>query len=88
MYCFPCLIIGTKQSNLFTKEQRLQVVTVQCQQVKELVTIDLHDEAAPSNKRVPECCKNQLCAAEKEKLREEIKALQEDLADYAGNSLA
>ena len=71
--------------HLLTKEQRLQTVTVQCQQVNELVTIDLRDEAAPSNKRVPECYKNQLCAAEKEKLREEIKALKENLADYAGS---
>ena len=85
MYYFPCLIIGTKQSKLFTKEQRLQIVTAQCQQVKELVTTDLRNEAAPSNKRVPECCKNQLGAAEKEKLREEIKALTENLAEYAGN---
>ena len=69
-------------------------MTAQCQQLKELVTIDLCDEAAadrptnssaPSNKRVPaEGCNNLLCAAEKEKLREEIKALKKNLADYAG----
>lgn len=50
-----------------------------------MVTIDLSNEVPPSNKRVPDGCKNLLCAAEKEKLREEIKALKENLADYAGN---
>ena len=49
-----------------------------------MVTIDLSNEAPPSNKRVPDGCKNLLCAEETEKLREEIKALKENLADYAG----
>ena len=60
-------------------------MAAQSQQVKEMVTIDLCNEAPPSDKRVPEGCKNLLCAAEKEKLREEIKVLKQNLADYAGN---
>lgn len=85
VYIVPMFIWGKKQSKLLTKEQRLQIVTAQSQQVKDMVTIDLSNEAPPSNKRVPDGCKNLLCAAEKEKLREEIKALKENLADYAGN---
>ena len=76
---------GKKQGKLLTKEQRLPIVAAQSQQVKEMVTIDLYNEAPPSDKRVPEGCKNLLCAAEKERLREEIKALKQTLADYAGN---
>lgn len=61
-------------------------MAAQSQQVKEMVTIDLSNEAPPSDKcRVPEGCNNLLCAAEKDKLREEIKALKQNLADYAGN---
>ena len=66
-------------------------MTAECQQVKELVTIDLSTEdqqAAPnsnSQKRVQQGCKNLFCAAEKDKLREEIKVLKQTLADYAGN---
>ena len=60
-------------------------MAAQSQQVKEMVTIDLCNEAPPSDKRVPEGCKNLLCAAEKERLREEIKALKQTLADHAGN---
>ena len=50
-----------------------------------MVTTDLCNEATPSDKRVPEGCKNLLRAAEKETLREEIKALKQNVADYAGN---
>lgn len=66
-------------------------MTAECQQVKELVTIDLSTEdqqAAPnsnSQKRVQQGCKNLLCAAEKDKLREEIKVLKQTLADYAAS---
>ena len=60
-------------------------MAAQSQQVKEMVTIDLCNKAPYSDKRVPEGCKNLLCAAEKERLREEIKALKQTLADYAGN---
>lgn len=64
-------------------------MTAQCQQVKDLVTIDLCDEgvqAAQTNSSAPstEGCSNLLCAAEKDKLREEIKALKQNLADYTG----
>ena len=86
MACLYCSHAqGKKQSKLCTKEQRLQIVAAQSQQVKEMVTIDLCNEAPPSDKRVPEGCKNLLCAAEKERLREEIKALKQTLADHAGN---
>ena len=49
---------GKKQGKLLTKEQRLPIVAAQSQQVKEMVTIDLYNEAPPSDKRVPEGYKN------------------------------
>jgi len=61
-------------------------VAAKSQQVKEMVNIaQCDDQAQPPDKRVPESCKNSLCAAGKEKLREEIKALKQNLADYASN---
>ena len=83
-----------KQTTLnLTKEQRLKIVSAQCSQVKELVTIDLsanEDLAAActstgsnsATERVS--CHNLFCAAEKEKLREEIEALKRKIAETAG----
>lgn len=82
-----------KQTTLnLTKEQKLKVVSAQCSQASELVTIDL------SKKEDPAACTstssnlpteqqrrsaNLLCAAEKEKLQE-IEALKKKIAERAG----
>ena len=83
-----------KQTTLnLTKEQKLKVVSAQCSQASELVTIDLSKKEDPAactstSSNLPteqqRWSANLLCAAEKEKLQEEIEALKKKIAERAG----
>lgn len=83
-----------KQTTLnLTKEQKLKKVAAQCSQASELVTIDLSTKEDPAartstSSNLPteqqRWSANLLCAAEKEKLQEEIEALKKKIAERAG----